>query len=328
MTDASKVGLALAYNCAQVLYPDGLSGVSVTGRQVVLRRGWLLPSDLFTAQNIRNNIDFVTVTMAPRKMPEWAEPLGRPWRVQQKVEPTVGVVVTDGAVEIVFSGTATPAGVVAVWLDDIPRGGEPSAAYAVMAQDTSKTVAAALAAALTGGVANGAVVSVPGRVLNGHAGGYGQSVRVTRRQAQLYRVSIWTADATARETLASVLDTALAEQSWISTLDGREAQLRFQSVEDVDTMQNEALYRRDYFYELVFDTLQVHWASEMLCGIGNLSAGEELSAAFGVLAPGAANQTVTAALEAMQAVIAAQAVASAYPGLSVDRFGTVVALGS
>ncbi|MFT8479521.1 hypothetical protein [Gluconobacter oxydans] len=325
MTDASRVGLALAYNCVQILYPEGLSGSSVTGRQVVLRRGWLLPSDLFAAQNIHNNIDFVTVTMASRKMPEWAEPLGRPWRVQQKVEPTVGVVVTEGTVEIVFSGTTTPAGVVAVWLDDMPRGGAPSAAYAVTAQDTPATVAAALAAALTGGVSNGATVSVPGRVLNGHAGGYGQSVRVTRRQAQLYRVSIWTADATARETLASVLDTALAEQSWISTLDGREAQLRFQSVEDVDTMQNEALYRRDYFYELVFDTLQVQWASEMLCGIGNLSGEDGAAVSFGEVAPGTTNQTVTAALDAMQAVVAAQAAATAYPGLGVDQFGTVVA---
>lgn len=325
MTDASKVGLALAYNCVQILYPAGLSGSSVTGRQVVLRRGWLLPSDLFAAQNIRNNIDFVTVTMAPRKMPEWAEPLGRPWRVQQKVEPTVWVVVADGAVEIVFSGTSTPAGVVAVWLDDMPRGGSPSAAYAVTAQDTPATVAAALAAALTDGVASGATVSVPGRVLNGHAGGYGQSVRVTRRQAQLYRVSIWTADATARETLASVLDAALAEQSWISTLDGRGAQLRFQSVEDVDTMQNEALYRRDYFYELVFDTLQVQWASEMLCGIGNLSGEDGAAVSFGEVAPGTTNQTVTAALDAMQAVVAAQAAATAYPGLGVDQFGTVVA---
>ncbi|MFT8716904.1 hypothetical protein [Gluconobacter potus] len=325
MTDASKVGLALAYNCVQILYPAGLSGSSVTGRQVVLRRGWLLPSDLFAAQNIRNNIDFVTVTMAPRKMPEWAEPLGRPWRVQQKVEPTVGVVVADGTVEIVFSGTSTPAGVVAVWLDDMPHGGSPSAAYAVTAQDTPATVAAALAAALTDGVASGATVSVPGRVLNGYAGGYGQSVRVTRRQTQLYRVSIWTADATARETLASVLDAVLAEQSWISTLDGREAQLRFQSVEDVDTMQNEALYRRDYFYELVFDTLQVQWASEMLCGIGNLSGDDGAAMSFGELAPGGTNQTVTAALDAMQAVAAAQAAASAYPGLGVDQFGTVVA---
>lgn len=324
MTDASRVGLALAYNCVQILYPEGLSGSSVTGRQVVLRRGWLLPSDLFTAQNIRNDIDFVTVTMAPRKMPEWAEPLGRPWRVQQKVEPTVGVVVTDGTVEIVFSGTSTPAGVVAVWLDDMPHGGAASAAYAVTAQDTPATVAAALAAALTDGVTNGAVISAPGRVLNGHAVGYGQSVRVTRRQAQLYRVSIWTADATARETLASVLDTALAEQSWISTLDGREAQLRFQSVEDVDTMQNEALYRRDYFYELVFDTLQVQWAPEMLCGIGNLSGDDGAAVSFGELAPGGANQTVTAALDAMQAVVAAQAAATAYPGLGVDQFGTVV----
>ncbi|MFT9289784.1 hypothetical protein [Gluconobacter oxydans] len=325
MTDASRVGLALAYTCAQVLYPEGLSGTSVTELQVVLRRGWLLPSDLFTAQNIRNNVDFVTVTMAPRKMPEWTEPLGRPWRVQQKVVPTIGVVVENGTVEIVFSYTSAPAGVVAVWLDDMPHGGAPSAAYAVTAQDTPETVAAALADALSGGVANGATISVPGRILNGNAGGYGQSVRVTRRQAQLYRVSIWTADATARETLASVLDTALAELSWISTLDGQEAQLRFQSVEDVDTMQNEALYRRDYFYELVFDTLQVQWASEMLCGIGNLSGEEGLAASFGVLAPGDENQTVTAALDAMQAVVAAQAAASSYPGLGMDQFGTVVA---
>ncbi|EHH67012.1 hypothetical protein [Gluconobacter morbifer] len=272
MADASGIGLALAYCCATVLYPDGLSGVSVTGRQTVVRRGWLLPSDLFTAESVRNEINFVTATIASSRNEAsgWAEPLGQPWEVLERISPTVSVSREDGeTVRIIFPPDGTEAcGVVGLWLDDGSAGALASCAVAVKADDTVAGVASVLAGMLEGAVAQGDTVWVPGHMLQGRMAGYGQSVQVSRRQAQRYRVSVWTADAMVREGLSSTLDTALAGLNWITTLDGRSAQLRFLDVQDVDTMQNQAIYRRDFLYEIVFDTLQVCWAADMLFGVG------------------------------------------------------------
>ena len=321
MADASQVGLALAYVWAGIFYPEGLEEPSVTGRQTIVRRGWLLPSDIFAAQNIRNNTDFLTVTLAPQKGVVVPEPLGRPWQVQARVLPTVSVKQSTQAVRIAFPSEGAPSGVVGVWYEAGKT--QISAAYAVTEQDTPETVALALAGQLPKGLADGNSVQVPGYNLAGNVVGYGQSVRVNRRQNQRYRVSLWTADSGVRDTLGQFLDTELAEKSWISTLDGRQAQLRFVSVEDIDTMQNQALYRRDYLYELVFDTLQVQWSSDMMFGAGTVSAGDQVSS-FGAIEPAFDNSVVLHALEAMQAAQTSQAAQNSYPGMMVNQFGTVV----
>lgn len=320
MADASQMSQALAYVCAGVLYPTGLEKYSVTGRQAIVRRGWLLPSDIFTAQNIRNQTDFVTVTMAPRKGTVVPEPLGRPWQVQARILPTVSVVQEGQGIRIVFPETGDPAGVVGLWYEgDL----QTTSAYAVTVQDTPESVAAALAAQLAGSKVDGTLISVPGICLSGRVVGYGQSVRVSRRQSQVYRISVWTADATVRDLIGLSLDTALSEKSWITTLDGRQAQLRFVSVEDVDTMQNQTIYRRDYLYEVIFDTLQTQWAADMMFGIGALAAGEH-EVDFGAAYPTIGEDVVTRALQAMSATVASQSAFAEYPDMALNQFGTVV----
>ncbi|AFW00511.1 hypothetical protein BAR24_04400 [Gluconobacter oxydans] len=320
MADASQMSQALAYVCAGILYPDGLGKPSITGRQAVIRRGWLLPSDIFTAQNIRNHTDFVTVTMSARKGATVPEPLGRPWQVQARILPTVSVLHKGRSVQIVFPESLAPLGVVGLWYEGALQ---TTAAYAVTAQDTAESVAAALADQLPNGTVEGALVSVPGVSVLGNVVGYGESVRVSRRQSQLYRVSVWTADASVRDIIGLVLDTALAEKSWISTLDGRQAQLKFVGVEDVDAMQNQAVYRRDYLYELIFDTLQTQWAADMMFGVGTIDAGGQ-DVGFGAIAPVPEEDVVTRALEAMAAAAVSVSARSEYPGMALNQFGTVV----
>lgn len=319
MADASQAALALAYVCAGIVYPGGLSQASVTGRQTTVRRGWLLPSDIFSAESVRASVDFITVTMAKQGVPDLAEPLGRPWRVLRTVSPTVSVEQVGDAVRIVFPSSGAAAGVIGLWYGEAGA----SSAYAVMSGDTAQGVASALASGLSGAAVDGDTVSVPGAVVQGRIAGYGQSVRVTRRQSQRYRVSIWTGDASVREMLSSALDTSLAAISWIAMLDGRQAQLKFAGVEDVDTMRNQALYRRDYFYDLVFDTLDVQWTSDMLFGIGTVSDGERVFD-FGTAAPALSDATVSHALEAMAAA-EASAASGDYADLTVDKYGAVVA---
>ena len=321
MADASQMSQALAYVCAGILYPDGLEKPSVTGRQAIVRRGWLLPSDTFTAQNIRNHTDFVTVTMAAQKGSTISEPLGRPWQVQARIFPTVSVLQKGQSIQVVFPEDLAPSGVVGLWYDDGEL--QVTAAYAVTAQDTAETVAAALAKQLPNGTVDGAFVSVPGVLVLGNVVGYGESVRVSRRQSQLYRVSVWTADASVRDMIGRSLDTELAEKNWISTLDGRQAQLKFVGVEDVDAMQNQAVYRRDYLYELIFDTLQTQWASDMMFGVGTIDVGGQ-DRGFGAIAPVPGEDVVKRALEAMASAALSVSAQFEYPRMSLNQFGTVV----
>ena len=320
MADASQMSQVLAYVCAGILYPDGLEKPSLTGRQTVVRRGWLLPSDIFAAQNIRGHTDYVTVTMAAQRRAAVPEPLGRPWHVQARILPTVSVLQAGQAVQVVFPKNMAPSGVVGLWYEGARQ---TTAAYAVTAQDTPDSVAAALAKQLPHGVADGAVVSVPDVSLLGNVVGYGESVRVSRRQSQLYRVSVWTADASVRDEIGLSLDMALAEKSWISTLDGRQAQLKFVSVEDVDAMQNQAIYRRDYLYELIFDVLQIQWAADMMFGVGTSDIPEGGSG-FGAFVPAPEESVVTQALSAMNVARLSASSCSEYPGMALNQFGTVV----
>lgn len=320
MAGLSQVGQALAYQCAQVIYPQGLQAATVTGRQVIIRRGWLLPNDMFAVQGIRNNVDYLTITMVPRNAQTLPEPLGRPWTVRRRVAATVDAVQTkDGGIQIVFASGVVPAGVVGLWSED-----GRSAASAVMAGDTPEAVAQALAAQLVGAVVDGATLCVPGCALRARVSGYGESVRTVRRQVQRYRLSIWTADVAVRETLGDVVDTALADMSWLPLIDGGQGQVRFAGVEDVDTMQNEALFRRDYVYDVQFDAEQVQWSSELLFGGGQF--GQGAVEVWGTQVPRFDGAVVEHALMSMKNAEMQQAGQSVYPGMAVDAFGTVSAV--
>ncbi|MBR0560338.1 hypothetical protein [Neokomagataea anthophila] len=320
MAGLSQVGQALAYQCAQVTYPQGLHAESVTGRQVIIRRGWLLPNDMFAVQGIRNNVDYLTITMVPRNTQTLPEPLGRPWTVRRRVAATVGVVqMSGGRVQVTFPTGDMPTGVVGLWAED-----GRSAASAVMAGDTPGSVAQALASQLSGATVDGAMLSVPECTLLGRVSGYGESVRTVRRQIQRYRVSIWTADASVREVLGDVVDTALADMSWLPLIDGGQGQIRFAGVEDVDTMQNETLFRRDYFYDIQVDAEQVQWSSELIFGGGQFDHGSVEG--WGEHVPRFNTAVVEHALQSMKNAEMQQAGKAIYPGLVVDAFGTVSAV--
>ncbi|MCQ9154078.1 hypothetical protein [Acidomonas methanolica] len=325
MTDISQVSLALAYVCAQAIYPQGLSAASITGRQTVIRRGWLLPNDMYSAQSVRDSVDYVTVTAALEGFRPVAEPLGWPWREGATIAPTVGVSCSGAVANVTAPASGAVCGVVGLrW--ETGAATAVTAAYAASSGDTAASIAAGLAAGLPGATARGASVGVASGVLTGQVAGYGQSVRVTRRQNQKLRLSIWTSSAMARDALGSALDTALAGMGWLATLDGGEARLSFDGAGDVDTLQVQSLYRRDLVFNVLFDTIESQWAAQMLFRAGAFS-GPEFEVAFGDAVMAAAGQSGVAALAAEAAAVQGVTAASPYAGLSVDAFGTVCAVG-
>ncbi|WP_029604819.1 hypothetical protein [Kozakia baliensis] len=321
MTDVSQVALALAYRCAQVIYPDGLEHASITRRQTVIRRGWLLPSDLFSAQSIRDSVDYVTVTAAMDGYRSLPEPLGRPWRIGAMIAPTVGVSCVGNEARVSLMVGETPRGLIGlVWRQQGCVFATSS--YAAGSSDTLETIAAGLAQGLPGAKANGDVISVSSGVIEGVNAGYGMSSRITRRQSQKIKISIWTTSAAARDALGARLDAALATQNWLPTLDGGAAQIDFEGEGDVDTMQMQALYRRDLVFRTVFDTLETQWSAQMMFGAGTLLAdGNDIS--FGDVVTTSLGQSDVAVLAAEAAACAVAPAASVYLGLDIDAFGTV-----
>ncbi|QDH24453.1 hypothetical protein D5366_03465 [Neokomagataea tanensis] len=322
MAGLAQVSQALAYRCAQLVYPQGLGAASISGRQVVVRRGWLLPNDVFAAQGIRNQVDYLTVTMVPRNAKNLPEPLGRPWAVRKKVAATVSVLQRGAGVQIVFpSDGSEPAGVVGVAVS-----GGQAAVYAVTATDTPDGVAHALADQLAAlGVLNitaeNGYLSISDNLLLGRASGYGESVRTVRRQTQRYRLTVWTADTSVREVLGDTIDTALAEMSWLVLADGGQAQIVFAGVEDVDTMQTETLYRRDYFYDIQFDTEDVKWSADLNFIGGHFTQG--IDGSWGTKIASIQPEIIENALGAVQRAAAVGGAADVYEGLYIDEFGTV-----
>jgi len=324
MADVSSIAQALTYCCAQAVYPNGMTAASVTGRAVVIRRGWLLPSDLVSAQSVRGNSDYVTVTAAPLGYRTVPEPLGRPWRDAVFVAPTVQAVVSGGR-SVAFSVPQDGSAVGIVGVRYCPVGGAPCvASYAVSSGDTSLSVSMALCRELGVGAISGSGFSVSAGVLSVSVVGYGKSVQILRRQQQRFHVSIWSSSAVARDALASVLDEFLAEKTWLATLDGAQALMSFSGGCDVDTMQVQSLYRRDLEFEVVFDTTRTQVSGQMMFGSGTIGLDGRVFHAFGDMSVTVPDDVATAALAAETAIFG-NAI-SAYPGLTMDGFGTVTAV--
>lgn len=126
-----------------------------------------------------------------------------------------------------------------------------SVAYAVQSDDTPELIAQSLAGLIDGAYASGATVIVPNAALVEVAtAGYGQITRVTRRQEQLFTVSIFTNGGNARDILGSALDAALSAQSWLATLDGQNALMQFAGASDADAMQTSSIFRRDFRFKI------------------------------------------------------------------------------
>lgn len=321
MADVSQVSLALAFECATLVYPLGLDKASVTGRQTFVRRGWLLPSDVFSAESVRSNVDYITVTSALEDYKGLAEPLGRPWTQDLKIDPTISVSCDDNVATVAFASGGAPCGIVGLRWDSGPIRSATSA-YAVSANDTPQSVAAGLAAGFSGAIAVGAQVKVLEGSLTARVAGYGRSRRVTRRQTQKLRLSIWTSSADAREQLGQLLDTSLSEINWLPTADCGQAQLSFEGSGDVDTLQTQTLYRRDLIFRTVFDTFQSEWSAYMMFGVGQLS-GPEWEAGFGDALPSLDGQSDLAVLAAEAAATQGVVADCSYPGFTTDAFGTV-----
>ncbi|MBO1361779.1 hypothetical protein J2D73_18515 [Acetobacter sacchari] len=270
MADIGTVANALAYTIDGIVYPSGDSSASLTGARTIIKRGWFTDADLTGECSIKGGTDYVYVMPIQGGWKDLPAPLGMPWSEGDVTPATVALAVSGQTVTVSLTSGATPLGNAGIRIDHSTDASiEPNsvALYAVQTTDTATTIAAALAALIPGSTSSGAVVTVPSAVsLTARAGGSATAKRITRRQSQLFTVSVWSGSWEGRDKLGHALDAALSGISFITSKNGTKELIQFAGSYDIDTMQSQSIFRRDLRYAITFDTTQHEQDAQLLFG--------------------------------------------------------------
>lgn len=247
MADQSNVATALVSAITAVLYPYGSSTVGLLAQTVKIYRGWPNTASLRTdlAANTLNVTVFPIADTA-RNTTRWAEGLV----LTSSATPSLKVAVCGTSAT--FAGSAETGQLAGLLVDSL------AVVHRTATGDTPELVAATLGQLVRTqriALVRGATVTVPGAgLLLGRVVADQPVLRWTRSQLQQFRISCWCPDPTSRDSVASVIDTALSSPCFIDLSDGSSGRLRYVGTTEFDQSQDAALYRRDLIYSVDYLT--------------------------------------------------------------------------
>lgn len=267
-----------------IVYPQGDTQASVTGRRTIIRRGWMSNDDVSGTCGLSAGVDYVTVMPLASGWKNIGCVLGMPWAKKSSVPATVSISCDSNTAAISVSGT--PSGVAGLILTPDSSGVLPKGAvcaYAVSATDTAATIAAGLAACIPNATTIGPTITVPNATaIQGRVGGHSVVQRVTRRQQQLFQVTVWSGSYAARDTLGALIDSGLSGDPFIPVPDdGSLVLVEYAGGGDTDTLQTISIFRRDFRFNVFFDTTQQQTVAETLFGTVVLHTGKGPKIDFG-----------------------------------------------
>jgi len=271
MADLSDVLAVLAAQVAAAIYPSGTGAPSAAGVAVKIYPGWPVAAQLDT--DIKATAPICHVSIYPR--PEESNTTRYPPNWQQTAVNTATLTLTVAGQTMTVGGAVPPANNPHNVM--VLANGKPYV-YAVQVGDTLASIAAALAALIAvdiaGTAAAGAVITLPNsaRLLAARVGVTGTAVREVRRQERLFQIGIWANTAANRDTLAKVIDAALAFTTFLAMPDAVAARLRYKNSAMSDALQKDCIFRRDLFYSVEFATTQTETETQITQEQLNVSA--------------------------------------------------------
>lgn len=250
MADQVDVETAIVSTIATALYPSGPSGnnASVPGPVCKVFRGWPVPANL--DRDLAAGIVNVSVYPGPdknttRSILRW-----------QKSAPPAPKITLAVAGNIITLGGSIQAGDLAVV--------KTARAFFPVEVSTGQTlaqVASALAAALSvafpGTTSVNSVVTVnTSETLLVANGGIGTAWLETRRQSQLFQVTLWCPTPTVRDSLGTFVKTLFAGiERVVLTVDNSFASVGYDHGLTSDRSELQQCYRRDFFYRVEYPTV-------------------------------------------------------------------------
>lgn len=274
MSDIGSVAKGLRTYISGLLYPNGPNGASITGGRIIVQRGWLTNNELTGSCGLDKGVSYVSIMASAGGYRRLGENLGMPWRSGDAIPATVSASVSGQTVTITAPKTGAT-GIIGVRM--VENMLSTVAAYAASATDTGATIAAGLASQIEGATVAGNVLTIPdGPLVSVVVGGHVEATRLTRRQEQLFQVTLWTSTPDARDTIGYALDAAMSGTPWFPDSTGAQCLLKFSGSSDVDAQQASSIFRRVYRMTVMFDTTQEQAQAQMLFGGLFVTAGNDL----------------------------------------------------
>ena len=261
MADLSDVEEAI---CAQILsaaYPVGVEGGSATGMPVKIYRGW--PANKTLNADLLAGTQTVTVFSQTNSTRDTSR-YGRIWRTIGQTTPNLTISISGNIATVAGGGGSGQS--IGLIVDGIAY------AYSLTNTDTPQSAAQALATLIPSASIEGCVITVIGAaVLQGRVVGSSTAEMETRRQVQGFMVSVWCPTPGGRDSLAAVIDTALANVDWLPLSDGTVGRLLYHGTVETDESEIANLYRRNLNYTVEYPTTLRMSGAQMLFGLGTLS---------------------------------------------------------
>lgn len=262
MPDSADVEQSLAALIAGVLYPNGTDMASIVDADCRVYRGW--PVARVLEEELGRGVVHVTVQPVPgttrdrtRYSTEW-----------QGKSPAPSLSAIVDAEVVTFFGFGGLGHVAGVRVDGLAY------AYRMRAGDTAALVAAALADQIRAdrpAIAVGSDLHIEnGLGLVARVVTDGEGGRELRRQASVFRVTMWCPDPMTRDLLASAIDVALAGLTFID-VNGWACRVQRSGESSTDEGSAGGIWRRDLLYSIEYPTVASETLSAMLFGIAEVN---------------------------------------------------------
>jgi hypothetical protein len=263
MADISDLEQAIADAVTTILYPLGPSGSSVIGALCRIYRGWpnsaTLNTDLSAgAVNVTINADNDSGRTTTRYLPRWLTTSAQP-----------GVTASAEGSTLSISGSPAVGDVVGAIVDGRPF------SYRIQNGDSPDLIAANLGQSIQGSrpvALQGATITIPGaRSIVARTVCDNSASFESRRQEKDVRITCWCSTPSIRDAVASAIDAAIDQLSFLKLTDGTQARVAYRNTASYDQAQNALLYRRDLIYSAEYATVTVIQQPSMLFGASDLN---------------------------------------------------------
>jgi hypothetical protein len=281
MADISDVEQSLLALLTQIAYPNGTANPSAvldannTPHNVQLYRGWPLPDQLDTDMAAGT----VDVSIFPTRVEQNVTRYGLDYECLLPIKtPTLTLTATDssggnleleaggnlllegaGKLELEGSGiTLTVGGTVSVPQNVAAVVNGIGYSYGVQGDDTLTSIATGLAALInvnTPATSNGPAISIPtAHSVSPRIGTTANVIQEFARQRRNMMISLWCSSPDLRDNAAKLFDPILKSTIFLNLVDGTKCRLIYASSPVTDTIQKQAIYRRDLIYSCEFGT--------------------------------------------------------------------------
>jgi hypothetical protein len=260
MADIEDVSDALVSLIAGVIYPNGTGQAAITGLPTLIYAGWpqssQLDADMAGFTNGKGGR--IHVTMFPTATEKNSTRYFTDY--QQGSAPTPSISLSVSGQTVTLAGTVSTPQNVGLIVSNAAY------TYAVQAGDTLATVAAALAAQITGATSSGAVITLPATstVTAARSGTAATVQRLTRTTQRTMQITVWADTPDHRKATAKAIDNALSGTEWLSLADGTGGRVIYVASHIDDMVQKANLYRRDLMYSVEYSTTQSANATEVI----------------------------------------------------------------